>query len=323
MILPWLEPEKIALDRAVAENRLGHAPMLLGSPGVGKRALADWLVQRLLCLDPRDGEACGNCRSCELIEGATHPDRFELGLLEDKSEILVDQVREFIASLSLTPSVGETRVGLISPADRLNRNAANALLKTLEEPSGNVWLVLVVDAERRLPPTVLSRCQRRYVAVPDRAAALEWLADRHGDRSPEQCAMALSLADGAPLLADAWLGEAGLEQGLAVRDALAGVMRGKADESALIAEWQQAPEVIWPWLARWTERWLKSVLAGPDDALAGAPLPGAERDALDRLQACWERALDGARLAGGPIRHDWMLRAWLADWRRIGGVSVR
>lgn len=317
MNLPWLAPQKAALNRALDSDRLGHAPMLLGSPGVGKRALAAWLVRRLLCLKPDAGEPCGSCRACELIEASAHPDFFDLGLLEDKSEILVDQVRDFIVSLSLTPSLGRSRVGLISPADRLNRNAANALLKTLEEPAGNVWLVLVVDSERRLPATVLSRCQRRYVAVPDRAGALDWLTLRHGDRDAAACASALTLADGAPLLADGWLTGAGLEQGLAVRDALVGVLRGGADEAALIAEWQQVPELIWPWLARYAERWLRAILTGPDDALGDAPLPAPEPGVLDRVQLCWDRALDGIRLSGKPVRHDWMLRAWLGEWRRL------
>ena len=206
---PWLDPERHALNQALDDQRLGHAPMFLGSPGVGKRALADWLVRRILCLQPVEGEPCGECHACTLIANATHPDLFRLALLEDKSEILVDQVREFIASLSLTPSIGDRRIGLIVPADRLNRNAANALLKTLEEPSGEVWLVLVTDNEDKLPVTVTSRCQRRYVPVPDPATAMDWLTKRHGDRADRDCQLALELADGAPLLADAWLSGAG------------------------------------------------------------------------------------------------------------------
>jgi len=318
MKLPWLDIHKAALDRVLAGSRLGHAPLLLGSPGVGKRALADWLVRRLLCLAPAEGEPCGSCRSCELLDGVAHPDRFELGLLEDKNEILVDQVRDFIASISLTSTLGPRRVGLVAPADRLNRNAANALLKTLEEPSGEVWLVLVADSEKRLPATVLSRCQRYHVAVPDRAGALDWLGSRHGDRTPGQCATALALADGAPLLADAWLGGAGLEQGLAIRDALAGVLRGGADESAVIAEWQQTPATTWAWLARFSERWLKSALYAPDEALSEAPVPPANHESLDALRRCWDQALEGIRLAGRPVRHDWLMRTWLAEWRRLG-----
>lgn len=321
MTLPWLKPEQLALADALAGRRLGHAPMLLGSPGVGKRALADWLARRLLCLEPADGHACGRCQSCTLLDTGAHPDHFRLARLEDKSEILVDQVREFIASLALTPSVSRARVGVVVPADALNRNAANALLKTLEEPADNVWLVLVTDHEDRLPPTVLSRCQRRYVAVPDPAAALEWLCQRHGDRGAEACRTALGLADGAPLLADAWLAGAGLEHGLSIRDGLAGVLRGGAEEAELVAEWQQDPATTWAWLARFSQMWLRAALTEPPGVLADAPVPAATAATRETLQRCWDRALQGARLSGRGVRHDWLLRAWLAEWRRMAGAE--
>jgi DNA polymerase-3 subunit delta' len=313
----WLRPEQLALADALVGRRLGHAPMLLGSPGVGKRALADWLAGRLLCLEPDDVDACGRCQACRLLDAGAHPDFFRLRRLEEKTEILVDQVREFIASLALTPSVSRARVGLISPADALNRNAANALLKTLEEPADNVWLVLVTDHEDRLPATVISRCQRRYIAVPDPASALDWLDERHGDRGPEACRTALALADGAPLLADRWLAGAGLEHGLSIRDGLAGVLRCRADEAELVAEWQDDPATTWAWLARFSQLWLRAVLSEPPEVLADVPVPPSTAASREALQLCWQRALEGARLCGRGIRHDWLLRAWLAEWRRM------
>ena len=131
---PWLGVEREALNRALADDRLGHAPMFLGSPGVGKRALAEWLVRRILCLQPQDGQPCGKCHACRLIETGGHPDLFRLELLEDKSEILVDQVRDFIASLGLTPSIGSRRIGLIVPADRLNRGRRRAVRPSAARP---------------------------------------------------------------------------------------------------------------------------------------------------------------------------------------------
>lgn len=314
---PWLDIERQSLNQALNEERLGHAPMFLGSPGVGKRALAEWLVRRIMCLEPVEGEPCGECHACSLMAGGAHPDLFRLELLEDKNEILVDQVRDFIASLSLTPSVGNRRVGLIVPADRLNRNAANALLKTLEEPSGEVWLALVTDNEDRLPVTVTSRCQRRYVAVPDPATAMAWLSERHADRDRRDCELALELADGAPLLADAWLSGAGLELGLAIRDGLGAVLTGRADETALIAQWQETPAESWRWLARFSQLWLHGVLASPPAVLAEAPIPAAGQGAERVLQECWKQALEGGRLAGRPVRQDWLLQSWLSEWRKL------
>ena len=314
---PWLDAEREALNQALEDNRLGHAPMFLGSPGVGKRMLAEWLVRRILCLDPSGGEPCGACRACTLIDSGAHPDLFRLQLLEDKSEILVDQVRDFVASLTLTPSVGSRRIGMIVPADRLNRNAANALLKTLEEPSSGVWLALVTDNEDRLPVTVTSRCQRRYVAVPDRSTALDWLCQRHGDRDRGECELALDLADGAPLLADEWLSGVGLELGLAIRDGLAGVISGRADESALVAQWRETPAESWRWLARFSQLWLHGVLAAPPGVLADAPMPGKGPGAGAVLEQCWKQALEGRRLAGRPVRHDWLMQSWLTEWRKL------
>ena len=318
---PWLDPERRALNLALDGERLGHAPIFLGSPGVGKRALADWLVRRILCLQPVEGDPCGHCHACTLMANGTHPDLFRLALLEDKSEILVDQVRDFIASLSLTPSIGNRRLGLIVPADRLNRNAANALLKTLEEPSGEVWLVLVTDNEDRLPATVISRCQRRYVPVPDPATAMAWLAERHGDRADDDCRLALELADGAPLLADEWLSGAGLEQGLAVRDGLSALLTGQADAGALVGQWQATPAESWRWLARFSQLWMHAVLASTPTVLAEAPMPRAGGGAAEVLEECWKQALEGSRIAGRPVRHDWLLQSWLAEWRKLASAT--
>lgn len=320
MIYPWLEPERSALNRELETGRLGHAPMFLGSAGVGKRALAKWLVRRVLCLEPTEGEPCGACHACRLLESSTHPDLFSLTVLEDKTEILVDQVRDFIASLSLTPSIGNRRVGLVVPAERLNRNAANALLKTLEEPSGEVWLVLVTDNEDRLPVTVTSRCQRRYVAVPDHATAIGWLAGRHADRDRDDCGLALELADGAPLLADDWLSGAGLEQGLAIRDGLSAVIAGTADEAGLVGQWQETPADSWAWLARFSQLWLHALLSSAPHALEDVAMPRSPGPAARILEQCWKQALDGTRLARRPVRHDWLMHAWLSEWRKLAGA---
>jgi len=322
---PWLETARASLSRALANGRLGHAPMLAGAPGVGKRALADWLLARMLCLQPAGEQACGECKACRLRAAGSHPDLFRLTPEQDKQEIVVDQVRAFIQSLSLTPTIGTRRVGLIQPADCLNRNAANALLKTLEEPSDEVFLVLVVDHVDRLPVTVVSRCQR-YPIAGGGEPALAWLAARHPDQAPAELRRALRLADGAPLLAEAWIDGDGLDFGLAIRDALAGLLndadRGAADidSQALARAWSAHPEAAWGWLGRWCRQWMEASLGGRGADLQGLPVPNAS-DAAERLRRCWDQALEGARLAARPVRHDWLMNAWLAEWRRLSGAE--
>ena len=317
-LLPWLDEPRAALNAALAADRLGHAPLLTGSAGVGKRILADWLVARLLCPSVTDGEPCGGCESCRLLPGGTHPDFFRLSPEPDKKEIRVDQVRAFIDSVTLTASLGGSRVGLIEPADRMNRNAANALLKTLEEPAEGVWLVLVTDQPERLPITIRSRCQLRPVQVPPRAVAEAWLAERHRSADADTRALALALADGAPRVADDWLREDGLTHGLAIRDHLGRLLQSDAEGADLPTAWVEAPDEAWPWLARWTAAWTKRARTGQADGLGPSP---AIRDSavFDALEELWQEALRGRALAADPVRHDWLMLEWLARWRGLAG----
>jgi DNA polymerase-3 subunit delta' len=126
-----------------------------------------------------------------------HPDLSFLGLEEDSRQIRIEQVRELSAELALTAHGGGYKVAIVSPADAMNRFAANALLKTLEEPSARTLLILVVTQPSRLPATVLSRCQRLRVRAPERAQSLAWLAAARG---PGDWGQALDILGEAPLL---------------------------------------------------------------------------------------------------------------------------
>ena len=110
-----------------------------------------------------------------------HPDWVKVHPVDDSQQIRIEQVRELGEELSLTSHQGGYKVGMISPADMLNRFAANALLKTLEEPPPRTVLMLVVTQPSRLPATILSRCQRIRVAAPERSEAVAWLEATRGN----------------------------------------------------------------------------------------------------------------------------------------------
>lgn len=211
-LLPWhLEPLSALLQR---RERLPHAMLIHGRQGIGKVEFARALSQSLLCESPQDGLACGVCGACGWFREGNHPDYRELipeNLLEDEAgesvdesaaadkkkskEIKIDQVRDLGNFMSLSTHRDGFRVLLIHPAESMNPSAANALLKTLEEPPAKTAILLVTDQLGRLLATIRSRCQQVLVPSPDAADALQWLVAQ-GIEDAEQ---ALAMAGGAPL----------------------------------------------------------------------------------------------------------------------------
>ncbi|MEP7313042.1 MAG: DNA polymerase III subunit delta' [Pseudomonadota bacterium] len=197
-LLPWLQPSFDGLQRAWEADRLPQGLLIHDAPGAGGRHLARGIAQLVLCTGPRP--ACGECSACRRVAKSEHPDLFFIGPSEDSKLglILVDQIRELSEQLSLTSYEGRGSVAVLSPADAMNNQAANALLKTLEEPRRNAYLVLHSAHPSRLPATVLSRCQKLAVQPPDRPAALAWLQSQ---RQSADWPAALDVLGTAPLQA--------------------------------------------------------------------------------------------------------------------------
>lgn len=317
MNLPWLDPLKERLAGSIDRGRLGHAPLIHGPAGTGKRLLADWLVARILCREPSGADPCGRCRSCSLLVSGAHPDRFLAAPAEDQVVITVDTIRELSAMLHLGPALGSRRVGHVVPAESMNINAANALLKSLEEPAADAWLVLVSDQPARLPATVRSRCQAVRVHPPDPGIAQAWLAAEIPGADGDDCETALALAGGAPLKALNWLQNGGLDAGREILDRLAALAAGEDDARAVAAKLQETPEASWNWLALWCAHLLRRCMTGRSDV----PLPERLLATLEpvrpeRMLVCWQDALEGRRLATTPVRHQLLITRWLLQWRK-------
>lgn len=318
MKIPWLLADMEALGCALDADRLGHAPLLHGPAGIGKSALAQWLVARILCQASAPERPCGVCRSCLLLQAGTHPDLFLGAVPEGKTQITVDVIRDLCSGLQLTPSIGQHRVGLIEPAERMNTNAANALLKTLEEPSPKSWLVLVSDRPDLLPATVRSRCQKLALRPPARDEALRWLQDECKGAERGKLELALELSGDAPLKARDLVQGDGLSAGLAVRQVLLDLAAGRSVSASVAEEWATRPEQSWNWIAHWIRHWLGSQMGLP--AAAGdedLPDMGAGRARTADLARAWQRALLGRTLADSAIRADLLFGKWLLEWQAI------
>lgn len=194
--IPWLKAFAERWRQQETAGRAPHAVMLLGAPGVGKRAAAAWLAASRLLPDRAPAVPTWPPSLDE------HPDLHRLTPPEDKHNILIDQVRELIAELSLTSHEGRGKVAIVEPANLMTNQSANGLLKTLEEPPGSALIILVADRMTRLPATILSRCQRISLRLPDERSSLDWL-DRL--QPGARWAPALAAAGGAPLAAIAAL----------------------------------------------------------------------------------------------------------------------
>jgi DNA polymerase-3 subunit delta' len=261
---PWQEEAWGRL--AGMGDRLPHALLFHGRAGIGKLRLAEAFSQSLLCESRAEhGFACGACPACVWFASGNHPDfrlirpeamapaleesEAEEGAEEGKKkpskQIKIDQIRALSDFLNLGSHRNGHRVVLICPAESMNPGAANALLKSLEEPSPGVVFLLVAQQPSKLLPTVRSRCHALALTLPPRDMSLRWLQEQGGKATPA----ALAFAGDAPLEA-ARLPDDEIETRSRLFDLL-----GEPASSALnLADFCQRlqPVVVVSWMLKWT-----------------------------------------------------------------------
>lgn len=316
---PWNIPLWRRLIRDPAQ--LPHALLLHGPAGIGKKAFALTLANWLLCERPGAQGPCGECPSCAWFAQGNHPDFRHLEPLEDESEtgkarkggrpISVEQVREVLEFTVLSAHRGGWRVVVLHPAESLNAAAANALLKTLEEPPAGVMIMLVAHRPRRMLPTVLSRCHKLAVPLPDRQSALAWLAERQGTHAETL----LSEAGGAPLAALDLADPERIRRRDGILTALASPK--KQDWPAHAQALQTHITEGWGWLSRWVHDLLACQAGGAPryfPAHAGAIRALAARIDPARLWGLRQRLLHDGRWLAHPLNGQLLLESWLLEY---------
>lgn len=214
-IFPWQSSvwEKLYASNFTNQTQTGnfpHAILLAGVAGIGKKELALYFAKGLLCQSPQNNpqtgqiEPCQSCRSCQLFNSGNHPDFNHITTPEDKKVIPVDNIRELIQWSVLSSQFGGKKIIFIEPAEAMNPNASNSLLKTLEEPVSNTIIILLTNKKQALLPTIRSRCQTIDLALPEKQSALQWLEHaliKQETGASNSAQLLLSLASGAPLFA--------------------------------------------------------------------------------------------------------------------------
>jgi DNA polymerase III subunit delta' len=277
----WLDRETAKLGAAFAAGRLPHALLIHEAPGSGGEWLAGWAARLVLCAHSSGSAPCERCAACRRVTLGQHPDLMIVRPLESSAQIRIEQVRELAEELSLTAHQGGYKVGILSPADTMNRFSANALLKTLEEPPQKTLLILVATQPSRLPATILSRCQRVPVPAPPRAEAIAWL---EAARGPGEWDRVLTVLGTAPLLAAA--ADPAAVTGIAaeVHGELEAAAAGAGDPVATAERWARSEL---PLRLACVENWLTDRIRGRFGATAlftevrAGAHPRGHRDGLD------------------------------------------
>ncbi len=302
-LCPWLAAPLARLEAARASGRLAHGWLIKGPAGVGKINLALVFAHRLLTQAdaevpvPPLGAAEAAAALRERHAPADHdPDLHWVFPLEDKKTIAIDQIREVTEALGLKGYRGREKVVIVEPAEAMTTAAANALLKTLEEPTSRTYLLLVSHRPDRLLPTIRSRCQALAVPRPPAGEVAAWLG-----LDEAEVREALRVARGAPMRA---LELSSKEQARFLKELenkMELVSRNRLDAQVLADEWSKKdPALALEWLAerlqrairrRTTGRDSKAVTDPGDDPLHNAWRTLPVEALFDRLEAA-ERLLD-------------------------------
>lgn len=249
-IYPWQKQQWNLVYQRYRQGNIPHSLLLAGPNGLGKFEFSRHVASMLQCRQPDEqGHSCGQCKGCLLLKAGTHPDMHVVTPEEDSKTIKIDQIRKLCDVMAGKPQLGGYRVAIINPAGAMNINAANGLLKTLEEPGSNTVIMLVCSRPGALPATIRSRCQKVVFQAPDFEISKEWLKNHHVN---SDFPLLLGLAQGAPLEALACINEGRLEdRGVFIKE-FTGLKQGIQNPLEMADTWKKKhPEYCIHWMMTW------------------------------------------------------------------------
>jgi len=307
---PWFETARNEVNAAIAADRLAHGILIHEDPGTGGLEFARWITQRVNCREQARAP-CGECQECRWVAADQHPDVTRLSPEGDSTQILIQSVRDLAADLSLTSHGRGYKVAIVSPAEAMNHFAANALLKTLEEPPKRTLVLLVTSQPSRLLPTLRSRCSRLRLVGPSREAAAEYLKATRGAGPWAEALAATGAGPFALLEADpAALAQLRSDTIATMRD----IGSGNLQPPAVADRWAKGDLAIrLSCLESWvTDHILENAAIRDVTHLSGAALPPK----ICRLFEFSDAIRDMRKLAHTPINKTMAVEALLWRWAR-------
>ncbi len=325
-ILPW---QAGLWSLLAGRKQHAHAYLLHGPAGIGKRALADRLMALLLCQRPAADGACGTCKGCMLLAAHTHPDHYILEPEEVDKAIRVDQVRQLVGFVTQTAQLGGRKVVLLEPAEAMNLNAANALLKSLEEPAGDTVLLLISHQPSRLLPTIKSRCVQQSCPMPGRQQSIDWLSAKLPELSSGELEELLALSAYSPLAALNLHAAGVLAMRRQVVEGVKNLLKRQQFASQLAETWNTIPLLLlFDWFCEWSHLILRFQMAGDEAELGAADMQKViqylgQKTSSAKLLALqdWLLAHRQKVLGKANLNRVLLLEALLVQWASLPGPS--
>ncbi len=318
---PWQLETWALFEQRLASGHTPHAMLFTGPEGVGKLQFALAFMHRLFCHDIQPSGACGKCKACHLLKTGNHPDQYHIASPEDKNNISVEQVRKLIHYASLKPHSAPKKIAIIEGAELMNHNAANSLLKTLEEPPESCLLILITHRPDQLLATLRSRCQLQPFMTPQKTTALTWLKPQL--KHPEQSEQLLALASGAPLQAMSYANDNLLSQRETLFSSLQALMQGKKNPVEVASLWLKMDlTIILHCMASWVTDMIRlhvdaqpPMLANPD--MLSQLLPMSQQCSLPKMLSIYDTIANIPTLRKSNINVQLILEDMLVKWTSL------
>ena len=262
-IYPWQLQSWENLLATYRAGRMEGGYLFKGPKESGKLLFALSFSTWLLCRKPGEEVACGSCKSCSLVQAGSHPDLLLIEPESNSQVIKVEQVRKIQKFTRTTSQYGGMRIVIIAQAELMNINAANALLKNLEEPGTETLLFLLSSHPSAISQTVQSRCRSLLFHMPEKRQALEWLTDKVDSDCDVETILALSA--GNPLLGLKMYKSGVMKTYQSLIEGAQALYKGKLTPVALAKEWEKKDvQQVLLWLAIWLEDVMRLMLGAEE-----------------------------------------------------------